>query len=54
MIFLIIKINGDFYDYSKVNYINNKTKVEIICPKHGSFFKDHMNIKCIMGVQNVP
>jgi len=34
-----IKINGDFYDYSKVNYINNKTKVEIICPKHGSFFQ---------------
>ena len=25
------------YDYSKVNYINNKTNVEIICPKHGSF-----------------
>lgn len=26
------------YDYSKVNYINNRTKVEIICPIHGSFF----------------
>lgn len=25
------------YDYSKVNYINNKTKVTIICPKHGEF-----------------
>lgn len=25
------------FDYSKVNYINNKTKVEIICPIHGSF-----------------
>jgi hypothetical protein len=27
------------YDYSNVNkYINNRTKVEVICPKHGSFF----------------
>ena len=28
--------NG-FYDYSLVNYINNKTKVKIICPEHGVF-----------------
>ena len=27
------------YDYSKVNYINNNTKVEIICPEHGSFWQ---------------
>lgn len=27
------------YDYSKVNYINNRTKVFIICPKHGGFWK---------------
>lgn len=33
-----IKIHGNKYDYSKVNYINNNTKVEIICPKHGSFW----------------
>lgn len=26
------------YDYSEVNYINNKTKVKIICPVHGPFF----------------
>jgi len=26
------------YDYSKVKYINNVKKVEIICPEHGSFF----------------
>lgn len=32
-------IHGDKYDYSKVNYINNHTKVEIICPKHGSFWQ---------------
>lgn len=25
------KIHGDKYDYSKVNYINAKTKVCIIC-----------------------
>ena len=31
------KIHGDKYDYSKVEYINNKTKVRIICPKHGEF-----------------
>jgi len=25
------------YNYSEVEYINNKTKVKIICPKHGIF-----------------
>ena len=30
-------IHGDRYDYSKVNYINNKTEVIIICPEHGEF-----------------
>jgi hypothetical protein len=33
------EIHGDKYDYSKVNYINNRTKVCIICPKHGSFWQ---------------
>ena len=33
------KIHGDKYDYSKVNYINRKTKVCIICPKHGEFWQ---------------
>lgn len=32
------KIHGDKYDYSKVGYINNKTKVCIICPIHGEFY----------------
>jgi hypothetical protein len=27
----------DNFDYSKINYINNYTKVEIICKEHGSF-----------------
>ena len=30
-------IHGDKYDYSKVNYINNKTNVIITCPEHGEF-----------------
>ena len=32
-----IKIHGDKYDYSKVNYVNAKTKVIIICKIHGEF-----------------
>lgn len=28
---------GDKYDYSKVNYINKKVHVTIICPIHGEF-----------------
>lgn len=30
-------IFGDKYDYSKIKYTNTTTKVEIICPTHGSF-----------------
>lgn len=30
-------IHGDRYDYSKVNYVTGRTKVEIICKKHGIF-----------------
>ena len=29
--------HGDKYDYSKVEYIGNKIKIKIICPKHGEF-----------------
>jgi len=32
------QIHNNYYDYSKVNYKNSRTPVEIICPKHGSFF----------------
>ncbi len=32
-----IKIHGNKYDYSLVNYKNDKTKVKIICPIHGEF-----------------
>lgn len=31
--------HGNFYDYSKVKYINNFTKVKIICNKHGFFLQ---------------
>lgn len=31
------EIHGDKYDYSNVNYVNNHTKVKIICPEHGEF-----------------
>lgn len=33
------KVHGDKYDYSKVNYIDNKTKICIICPEHGEFWQ---------------
>ena len=38
-------VHGDRYDYSKVKYINNQTKVCIICPIHGDFIQrplDHI------------
>lgn len=45
-----IKVHGDKYDYSKVKYINNWTKVIIICKKHGEFEQHPYNhcgkIKC--------
>lgn len=31
------KVHGCFYDYSQVKYVDNKTKVVIICPYHGVF-----------------
>ena len=33
------KLIHNNYDYSKVHYINAHTKIEIICPKHNSFFQ---------------
>ena len=33
------KIHGDKYDYSFVNFIDMKTKIDIFCKKHNSFFK---------------
>lgn len=30
-------VHNSRYDYSKVKYINNNTKVTVICPEHGEF-----------------
>ena len=41
-------IHHNKYDYSKVEYTNNKTKVCIVCPEHGEFSQtpsDHLNGK---------
>lgn len=38
-------IHNNFFDYSKLKYVNYFTKVCIICPKHGEFFSfpgDHL------------
>ena len=41
-----IKVHGDKYDYSKVEYINNHIPITIICPEHGEFEQtpcNHLN-----------
>lgn len=43
-----LKVHGNWYDYSKVEYKNAKTKVTIICPIHGDFQQipySHVNNK---------
>ena len=53
------EINGDKYDYSKVEYKNAHTKVCIICSKHGEFWQtpnNHLYSKkqcpqCIVNVK---
>jgi hypothetical protein len=43
-----IKVHGDKYNYDKVKYINNRTKVCIICSIHGEFFQTpdmHIRLK---------
>lgn len=40
------EIHSNFYDYSIVNFISMRDKVDIICPKHGLFSQfpfDHVN-----------
>jgi very-short-patch-repair endonuclease len=34
-----IKVHGNKYDYSLVEYINTKTKIKIICKEHGEFLQ---------------
>ena len=39
-------VHGDKYDYSKVDYVNNRVKVTIGCPEHGEFIQkplDHLH-----------
>jgi hypothetical protein len=39
------EIHNGYYDYSRAVYVNNRSKLIIICPKHGSFLQkasDHM------------
>lgn len=33
------RLHRNKFDYSKVNYINARKKIQIICPKHGAFFQ---------------
>lgn len=42
-----IQKHGYKYDYRKVNYIDSKTKVCIICPEHGEFWqKPYSHLNC--------
>ena len=37
------ELHNDKYDYSKIEYVNAKTKVCIICPIHGEFWQRPSN-----------
>ena len=37
------KIHGDLYEYHKVEYVNSKTKVCIVCKIHGDFWQNPSN-----------
>lgn len=37
------RTHGDMYDYSRVEYVNSHTPVEIVCPAHGPFFQKPLN-----------
>lgn len=42
-------IHNNYYDYSKVKYINKRTEVSIICPEHGEFIQkpeNHLKYRC--------
>ncbi len=50
-------IHNNLYDYSKIHYTDNRTKVEIICKAHGIFYQtphdhldDHGCPKCVHTV----
>lgn len=35
----LFKVYGDEYDFSKINYVNTKTEIEVLCKTHGSFMR---------------
>ena len=37
------KVHGGLYEYHKVEYVNGKTKVCIVCPIHGEFWQSPTN-----------
>jgi len=44
-----VSVHGSKYDYTKVQYLRDNSKVEILCKIHGSFFqcpKDHFRLGC--------
>ena len=50
------EFHGNRYDYSKVEYVNTKTKVCIICPEHGEFWQapeKHLKHNCPLCCGNV-
>ena len=49
------KIHIDKYDYSLVEYVNNETKIKIICPTHGIFEQtptSHLRHRCVKCVND--
>lgn len=51
------RVHNNKYDYSKINYVNSRTKVTIICPIHGDFEQkaaDHLYGKgCLLCANNI-
>lgn len=37
ILFEFNQVHGDYYDYTKVEYVNKSTKITVICPNHGVF-----------------
>lgn len=33
------ELYGDLYDFSEMNYVNQSTKIKVICSKHGEFHR---------------
>ena len=46
------QIHHNFYDYSKIDYVNMCSKIKIICPKHGEF--EMLPYNHIYSMQNCP